>query len=90
MDRGERGTGLPVVLYTGVLAQDANGDALTFTYSWRVNGVAKRTVTTSARLDRFDLSVKGNGDRRDVVTVTVTASDGTTSSATAEASATVR
>ena len=78
------------VLYAGVLAQDVDGDALTFTYTWRVNGVAKRTVTTSARFDRFDLSVKGNGDRRDVVTVTVTASDGAATSAVTIASATVR
>jgi DNA-binding beta-propeller fold protein YncE len=78
------------VLYAGVVAEDVDGDALSLSYIWRVNGAVKRTVTTTARVDRFDLSVKGNGDKRDVVTVTVTVSDGTASSAPTAASATVR
>ena len=55
-----------------------------------MNGVAKRTMTTATRFDRFDLSVKGNGDKHDVVTVSVTASDGAATSAVSGVSATVR
>ena len=65
-------------------AQDADLDPLTFTYTWRVNGVTKQVGTGSS----FDLAPKGNGDKGDVVTVTVTASDGT-ATATANAAATV-
>ncbi len=65
-------------------AQDADGDPLTLTYTWSVNGVVKQTGASNT----FDLAVKGNGDNGDVVTVTVTASDGAAST-TASASATV-
>jgi DNA-binding beta-propeller fold protein YncE len=72
------------VLVATANAQDADGDPLTFTYQWTVNGVIKQTGASN----RFDLAPKGNGDNGDVVVVTATASDGT-ASATASASATV-
>jgi DNA-binding beta-propeller fold protein YncE len=72
------------VLVATASAQDADADPLTLTYTWRVNGVVKQTGASSS----FNLAVKGQGDRGDVVSVMVTASDGT-ASASATASATV-
>ena len=78
------------VVTATVVGTDADGDALTYTYTWSVNGAVRRTATTAATTDRFDLKVKGNGDKGDVVTLSVTASDGATTSTAATASATVR
>jgi len=72
------------------LGTDTDGDALTYTYTWRVNGVVMRTATVTDTTDRFDLKAKGNGDKGDVVTLTVTAFDGAGTSSPATASATVR
>ena len=68
---------------------DADADALTFTYVWSVNGLAKRTTVTTATTDSFDLGQPGNGNKDDQVTVELCASDGTLSSGTATARATV-
>jgi hypothetical protein len=69
---------------------DADGDAVSFTYVWKVNGVMVRTTTgTTALTDTLDLSQAGNGDRGDLITVEVTPDDGTDNGATATASATV-
>ncbi len=73
-----------------VAGADVDGDSLTYTYTWSVNGAVKRSATTTAATDRFDLKVKGNGNRGDVVMVSVTASDGAATSIPATASATVR
>ena len=78
------------MLVATVVGQDSDRDGLTYVYSWTLNGVVKRTVTTTATTDRYDLSLKGNGRKGDVVTVTVTASDGTLTSPAASLSATVR
>jgi DNA-binding beta-propeller fold protein YncE len=78
------------VLTATAVGSDVDGDALTYTYAWSVNGVVRRTATTASPTDGFDLKIKGNGDKGDVVTVSVTASDGAVSSAAATASATVR
>jgi DNA-binding beta-propeller fold protein YncE len=72
------------VLVATAVAQDADSDPLTVTYTWTVNGVVRQTGASN----RFDLAVKGNGDNGDVVSVTATVSDGT-ASVTASASATV-
>ncbi len=51
---------------------------MTLTYVWKVNGTVKQTFTSATALtDTFDLSVAGNGDRGDTVTVSVTPNDGT-------------
>lgn len=76
------------VLTATVAATDADGDALTFTYVWKVNGAIRRTTVTSATSDGFDLGKPGNGNKDDVITVDVTASDGSLG-ATATATATV-
>jgi DNA-binding beta-propeller fold protein YncE len=78
------------VLVATAAGQDADRDALTYVYTWKLNGVVKRTVTTTATSDRFDISLKGNGKKGDVVTVTVTASDGTLTSPAASLAATIR
>src|SRR5207237_173381 len=57
---------------------DADGNAVTLTYVWRVNGSIVRTTNgTSALTDSLDLSAAGNGDRGDTVTVRVIPNDGT-------------
>ena len=60
-----------------VTPSDADGDALTFTFVWK-NGstVVKTTTATSSTTDTLDLSVAGNGDKGDVITVQVTPKDG--------------
>lgn len=78
------------VLVATVVGQDPDRDGLIYVYTWTLNGVAKRTVTTTATTDRYDISLKGNGKKGDVVRVTITASDGTLTSPAASLSATIR
>ena len=68
--------GTSAVLQATAVSADADGDPVSFTYVWTVNGTVKRTTTTSASTDSFDLSVAGNGDAGDVIVVTVTPNDG--------------
>ncbi len=77
------------VLTATAVGSDPDNDALTFTYTWAVNGAIRRTSTTAATSDSLDLSLAGSGDKGDVVAVSVVASDGTLSSTAASASATV-
>ncbi|HEV8469854.1 MAG TPA: hypothetical protein VGR46_09630 [Candidatus Limnocylindria bacterium] len=70
-------------------ASDPDGDRLAYTFRWQVNGVTVETATGPNPADGFDLSLTGNGDRGDTITVQVTASDGTLESAPASASAVV-
>jgi len=70
-------------------ASDPDGDSLTYTFRWQVNGVTVETATGPNPADGFDLSLTGNGDRGDTLTVQVTATDGTLESAPASASAVV-
>jgi hypothetical protein len=59
------------VLTAVVAAVDANGDAISFSFEWRKNGV----VIAGATAATLDLAVSGNGDYADAITVTVTPSD---------------
>ena len=57
---------------------DIDGDTVSLTYVWKVNGTTVRTTGPTADLtDALDLSDAGNGDNGDTVTVTVTPNDGT-------------
>ncbi|MFL6005040.1 MAG: LamG-like jellyroll fold domain-containing protein [Gaiellaceae bacterium] len=68
---------------------DADGDGVAVTYVWKVNGTTKRTTTNSIGSDSFDLSVAGNGDLGDTVSVAATPDDGTATGASNSATATV-
>jgi hypothetical protein len=63
---------------------DADGDSLTYHYTWK-NG----TTVVGSDSPTLDLSHTGNGDKGDVITVSVTASDGTDSSSAASDHVTV-
>ena len=78
------------VLIATVVGQDLDSDGLTYVYTWWLNGVVMRTVTTTSTTDRYDLSVRGNGDKGDIVSVMVTATDGSLTSPSASISAMVR
>ena len=56
---------------------DADADGVTLTYVWRVDGTVRQTTPGAALSDSFDLSLAGNGDNGQIVTVTVTPNDGT-------------
>ena len=77
------------VLVASATGADVDGDALTYTYTWRANGAVRRTTTTSSRTDSFDLAPVGNGDRGQTVSVSVVASDGAALSVAAIANAVV-
>jgi uncharacterized repeat protein (TIGR01451 family) len=71
-----------------VVATDPDGDGVTLSYTWSVNGVPLQTLAkTSALSDIYDLKPQGRGDVSNLVTVVVTATDGL---ATATATKTVR
>jgi hypothetical protein len=55
-----------------VQASDPNGNQLTYRYEWFRNGIPLTNATGAT----LDLSVPGNGDKDDQITVRVTASDG--------------
>ena len=77
------------VMVATATASDADTDPLTLTYVWSVNGVIKRTTVTTASTDSFDLGRPGNGNKGDLVSVELVASDGTLRSGPATASVTV-
>src|SRR6185437_1991351 len=64
-----------------VAASDLENDPLTYTYVWKVNTtIVKTTSSTSSNTDSLDLSLggtPGNGNAGDLITVQVTANDGT-------------
>ncbi len=71
-----------------VTRSDVDGDAVSLRYVWKNGTMVVRDVTksagTSADLtDSLDLSVAGNGDKGDKITVEVTPNDGTANGAAA-------
>ena len=61
------------LLTATVSATDADGDPISYTYQWYKNGVAISGATAAT----LNLATPGYGDKGDVITVTVTPSDGT-------------
>ncbi len=60
-------------LTADVTSHDADGDTVTYRYQWNKNGNSLTGQTAST----LDLSLAGNGDKGDSITVTVTPNDGT-------------
>jgi|GEM_PF-2242626 len=58
-------------LTANVSASDVEGDTLTYAYQWKKNDVDISGATGSS----LDLSAAGNGDKGDIISVAVTASD---------------
>jgi DNA-binding beta-propeller fold protein YncE len=78
------------LLTADVAVSDADLDSVMLTYVWRVDGQVRRTVTTTATSDQFDLSLPHNGNPHDTITVTVTPNDGFTDGAAVTATAIVK
>jgi hypothetical protein len=70
-------------------AFDIEGDPVSLTYVWRVDGVVRQTTITSALTDTFDLSIGGYGDKGQEVVVEVTPYDGAIEGLVAAHAATV-
>ena len=70
-------------------ATDADGDPLSYTFTWKVNSATRAVNSGPNASSSFDLAVAGNGDRGQTVLVEVVASDGALQSDTASASAVV-
>ena len=64
---------------------DADGNSLSYVYTFRVNGVQKQSGAGAS----FDLSIAGQGDRGDTISAEVVANDGTTDSTPVTVSVTV-
>ena len=78
------------VLTVTAAKADTTGTPVTLTYVWMVNGVPKRTFTSvTALTDTFDLSIAGNGNRGDTITVSVTPDNGIQTGTTVTDTATV-
>ena len=78
------------ILTAAATKADADGDAVTLTYVWKVNGaVVKTTANSTSLTDTLDLGQPGNGDKGQVVSVEVTPNDGTVNGTLVSASATV-
>jgi YVTN family beta-propeller protein len=60
-------------LIVTVNARDADGDSLTYAYQWMLNGADIPGATTVS----LDLSVAGNGDRGDAISLRIAVSDAT-------------
>ncbi|MFL6206425.1 MAG: metallophosphoesterase, partial [Acidimicrobiales bacterium] len=72
--------GTNTVLTATATKADLDNDATTLTYVWKTNSATKKTTAgTASPTDTFDLSLAGNGDAGDIITVEVTPSDGSAS-----------
>jgi len=63
---------------------DADGDPVTLTYVWKVNGTTVKTTSGTSNLtDTLNMTLAGNGNKGDTVSVEVTPNDGTANGSTA-------
>ena len=70
-----------------IVKTDTDGDSVSVTWIWKVNGSPVRTFTSSSALsDSLNLAVAGNGDAGDTLSVEVTPNDGIVNGTTATAS----
>src|SRR5207248_8428960 len=60
------------LLTANVTSHDDDGNTVTYTYVWKKNGAVLSGQTNSS----LDMSIAGNGNRGDSITVTVTPNDG--------------
>ncbi|MCA1554701.1 MAG: Ig-like domain repeat protein, partial [Chloroflexi bacterium] len=82
------------VLTATATRSDSDADAVTLTFVWKkfsggITSTVKTTANTTSLTDTLDLSVAGNGDHGDNITVEVTPDDGHTNGATVSLSAVV-
>jgi len=77
------------VITATATSSDADGDALTYEFTWKLNAVVRGVVSGPNASSSFDLSLAGNGDRGQTVSVEVVASDGTLQSVIVSASAVI-
>ena len=69
---------------------DIDGDTVLLTYTWKVNGVTRKTTpNTSSLTDTFDTSLLNNGNQGDTITLAVTPNDGTDNGTDATANAVI-
>src|SRR5206468_1370062 len=83
------------VLTATATRSDADGDAVSLTYVWKVNGVkigrAHVCTPVTIRLSMpSDVCIAGNGNKGDTIKVFVTPNDGTVDGATVDATATAQ
>ena len=77
------------VLTATATDSDVYGNPVTLTYVWTVNGTVKRTFSSTALTDTFNLSTLGAGDVGDTIVVSVTPNDGILAGTTVSDTATV-
>ena len=69
---------------------DTDSDTVLLTYTWKVNGVTRKTTSnTSSLTDTFDTSLANNGNQGDTITLAVTPNDGTENGTDATANAVI-
>ncbi len=56
-------------------ASDADGDTVSFTYVWSVNGTVVQTHSSEMMTDELHLDNPGFGDKGDIISVTITPSN---------------
>src|SRR5438874_10646266 len=70
------------VLNAHVQAHDPNGDPIMIAYQWYVNTRGQQRLLVGETSPTLDMSKPGNGDRDDLMCISVSVSDGTLSTST--------
>ena len=78
------------ILTATATRSDPDNDPVTLNFVWKKNGtVMKTTAASPALTDTYDLSIAGNGDKNDTITIEVTPNDGLDNGASVSAQAIV-